>query len=81
MQLPTDITPEQFDKAEPIVLAGLIEEFYTSGIAPLRPQDYRRVKPGEYQGEFRGKDGRSRFTFEIDSKGIFYKPITLGGTK
>ena len=80
MQLPTDITPEQFEQAEPLVLQGLIEEYYTSGIAPLRPkQDYRRIKPGEYQGEFRSRDGRSRFTFQVDSKGIFYRPLTLGG--
>lgn len=81
MQLPTDITPEQFEKAEPLIVAALLEEYYTAGIAPLRPQDFRRVKPGQYTGEFRSQDGRSRFTFEIGAKDIFYKPITLGAAK
>lgn len=73
IKLPDNPTPEQFKKAEPVLLKAIIEETYTDGIDQI--VNYRMVKPGKYQGEFR--DGKKRFSFDIDTdKGnIGYKPI------
>jgi hypothetical protein len=72
INLPDQITPEQFAKAEPLVLTLILqdpESGYGDGIVPLTEDDFknkrvRRIKPGEYVGEFRDKrDPRKRFSF------------------
>lgn len=73
IELPDNPTPEQFKKAEPLLLKAIIEEYYTDGVDRL--VEYRMVKPGRYQGEF--VDGKKRFSFDVNSGGnsIDYKPI------
>lgn len=71
IKLPENPTPEQFEKAEPLLVKAIIEETYTDGIDSV---NFRRVKPGQYTGEFRDDKKRFRFDFEA-SKGISYKPI------
>lgn len=73
IKLPENVTPEQFKQAEPLVIRGIIEEFYTDGIDEL--VDYRMVKPGSYTGEFRDGKKRFRFEFDADKERITYDPI------
>lgn len=68
--LPDNPTPEQFKKAEPILLKSIIESVYTDGIDDI---NYRMVKPGHYEGEFKDEDRRFKFVLQDDS--INYKPI------
>ena len=71
INLPNNPTPEQFAKAEPVLVKQIIEGTYTSGVDSV---DFRRVKPGKYTGEFR--DGKKRFMFSFEAgSGISYKPI------
>jgi|GEM_PF-4285646 len=82
VKLPKTVTPEQFKRAEPIVLQAIIEEYYTDGIRNLRTRDYRAIAPGRYTGEFRDKDDpKRRFTFELDGKSIKYKPVDPNAIK
>lgn len=74
--LPTNPTPEQFKKAEPIMLQMIIEENYDTSafqarengefeggiIDPLDMKKVRQIRPGEYTGEFTDGDQRFRFT-------------------
>ena len=72
IKLPDNPTPEQFKKAEPLVIKQIIESVYTDGIDQL--VNYRQVKPGKYTGEFR--DGEKRFSFDFEEgKGITYGSI------
>ncbi len=73
LKLPENPTPEQFKKAEPLILKRILKEYYTDG--NIRVVDYRRVSPGKYTGEF--KDGKKRFSFTIDNPrdNVNYKAI------
>lgn len=86
--LSDDITPEEFAKAEPLVLKMILQDpqsGYRYGIVPLTEADFkanrvRRVKPGEYVGEFRDKkDPKKRFAFHLfvenDQPMCTYSPI------
>lgn len=83
MNLPETTTPEQFKKAEPILLTSILEsdEAYSEGIMPLTPQDYRTVKPGHYEGQFCDKRRpkiRFSFVITVDDDGetkVTYSPI------
>lgn len=86
--LPDKITPEQFAKAEPLVLTLILQDpdsGYGDSVQPLTEDDFkskrvRRVKPGEYVGEFRDKlDPRKRFSFKLsvssNSPTLVFSPI------
>jgi hypothetical protein len=88
-KLPDDPTPEQFAKAEPIMLQQIIEENFDTAafearqngqyqgniIDPLDMNRVRRVAPGRYVGEFTDNNGSDRYRFELDDKGITFSPI------
>lgn len=88
INLPDKVTPEQFAKAEPLVLTLILQDEdsgFREGIIPLTEDDFkqnrvRSVKPGEYVGEFRSKkDPKKRFSFKLSwEEGkpyILYSPI------
>lgn len=90
IKLPDNVTPEQFAKAEPLLLTLILHDpenpdsGYGNPIVPLTEQDFqtkrvRAVKPGEYVGEFRDKeDPRRRFSFKLtagDPPMLYISPI------
>lgn len=82
MTLPENPTAEQFNKAEPIIVQAIIEEYYRDGITPLtrvegdpNTNEFQRTAPGEYKGVFSSADGKTQFAFEINKSDINYSPL------
>jgi hypothetical protein len=82
LKLPENPTPEQFEKAEPLVVQAILEEYFGK-IKPLKraegsdPGDgeFVRVRPGQYKGIFLPPKGATRFAFEIGDKDVVYMPL------
>lgn len=73
IKLPDNLTAEQFARLEPKLIEAILEQYYIDGITQI--SNYRLIRPGSYQGEFR--DGKKRFSFNIngDRDTVTYKPI------
>lgn len=84
LNLPPNPTPEQFDKAEPLLVQNILEQYYRDGIKPLKRVDanpkageFMRVAPGQYKGIFIDRDGQMQFAFEFNNAtdDINYSPL------